>query len=79
MSRLWTQPLRRCSLAQHGRILMRTAVYVRVSTQRHSHAPTMAPQLVRLRTVLESEGEERWPERMFRDDGDRGGTLNRPG
>lgn len=58
---------------------MRTAVYVRVSTQRQNHAQTIEQQLARLPTALEAEGEELRPERIFRDDGSRGATLNCPG
>jgi site-specific DNA recombinase len=58
---------------------MRTAVYVRVSTQRQSHAQTIEQQLAQLRTALETDGEELRSERIFRDDGYSGATLNRPG
>jgi site-specific DNA recombinase len=57
----------------------RLAVYVRVSTQRHSYAQTIEPQVARRRTALETAGEELRPEPMFRDDGDSGATLNHPG
>jgi site-specific DNA recombinase len=58
---------------------MRTAVYVRVSTQRQSQAQTIEHQLTRLRTHLEAQGEKLRSEWIFRDDGYSGATLNRPG
>jgi DNA invertase Pin-like site-specific DNA recombinase len=36
---------------------MRTALYVRVSTQRQSQAQTIDQQLTRLRAHLEAQGE----------------------
>ena len=58
---------------------MRTALYVRVSTQRQSQAQTIEQQLTRLRAHLEAQGEQLRPEWIFRDDGYSGATLNRPG
>jgi hypothetical protein len=56
---------------------MRTALYVRVSTQRQSQAQTIEHQLTRLRTHLEAQGEKLQSEWIFRDDGYSGATLNR--
>ena len=58
---------------------MRTALYVRVSTQRQSQAQTIEQQLTRLRAHLEAQGEQLRPEWIYRDDGYSGATLNRPG
>jgi site-specific DNA recombinase len=58
---------------------MRTAVYVRVSTPRQRQAQTIDRQLARLRAHPAAHGEELQSEQMFRDDGDRGARLNRPG
>jgi site-specific DNA recombinase len=58
---------------------MRTAVYVRVSTQRQSQAQTIDQQLARLRAHLAVQGEELQSEQIFRDDGYSGASLNRPG
>jgi site-specific DNA recombinase len=58
---------------------MRTAVYVRVSTQRQSQAQTIDQQLARLQAHLPAQGEELQSAQMFRDDGYRGASLNRPG
>jgi site-specific DNA recombinase len=58
---------------------MRTALYVRVSTQRQSQAQTIEQQLTRVQAHLETQGERLRPAWMFRDDGYSGATLNRPG
>ncbi len=58
---------------------MRTAVYVRVSTQRQSQAQTIDQQLARLRAHLAAHGEELQSEQIVRDDGYSGASLNRPG
>jgi site-specific DNA recombinase len=58
---------------------MRTAVYVRVSTQRQSQAQTIDQQWARLRAHLAAQGEELQSEQIFRDDGYSGASLNRPG
>jgi site-specific DNA recombinase len=58
---------------------MTVAVYVRVSTQRQAQAQTIEQQLERLRADLHSQGVELTSERIFRDDGHSGATLNRPG
>jgi site-specific DNA recombinase len=56
-----------------------TAVYVRVSTQRQAQAQTIEQQLERLRAHLRDQGVELASEKVFRDDGYSGATLNRPG
>src|SRR5436305_591074 len=56
-----------------------TAVYVRVSTQRQAQAQTIEQQLERLRADLRERGVELASEKVFRDDGYSGATLNRPG
>jgi site-specific DNA recombinase len=58
---------------------MRTAIYLRVLPQRHSQAQTLEHQVTRLRAHLEAPGETLRPAWIFRDDGDSGATLNRPG
>ncbi|HZC02579.1 MAG TPA: recombinase family protein, partial [Gammaproteobacteria bacterium] len=78
-----TSPLqpwcRRCLPNGPWRELMRTAVYVRVSTQRQSQAQTIDQQLARLRAHLAAHGEELQSEQIVRDDGYSGASLNRPG
>jgi hypothetical protein len=44
---------------------MRTAVYVRVSTQRQSQAQTIDQQLARLRAHLAAQGEELHSAQIF--------------
>src|SRR3954452_16398531 len=56
-----------------------TAVYVRVSTQRQVQAQSIEQQLDRLRAHLRDQGVELASEKVFRDDGYSGATLNRPG
>ena len=58
---------------------MTVAVYVRVSTQRQAQAQTIEQQLERLRAHLRGQGVELASEKVFRDDGCSGATLNRPG
>src|SRR5215813_2882666 len=58
---------------------MRMAIYVRVSTNRQTQAPTIEQQLERLQKHLELQGEPRLRENVFRDDGYSGANLNRPG
>ena len=58
---------------------MRTAIYVRVSTNRQTQAQTIEQQLERLQRHLELQGESRLTENVFRDDGYSGANLNRPG
>ena len=58
---------------------MRTALYLRVSTQRQAHQQTSDQQLERLHAwCAEHDGEVR-DELVFRDDGFSGATLQRPG
>jgi site-specific DNA recombinase len=58
---------------------MTTAIYVRVSTDRQTLTHTIDQQIERLRAHLQGEGQELRCEQLFRDDGYRGATLNRPG
>jgi site-specific DNA recombinase len=58
---------------------MSTAVSVRVSTQRQSQAQTIDQPWARLRAHLAAQGEALQSEQMFRADGYRGASLNRPG
>src|SRR5215213_4061092 len=58
---------------------MTAAVYARVSTQRQAQAQTIEQQLERLRAHLRDRGVELASGGIFRDDGDSGATLNRPG
>src|SRR3954453_11961426 len=58
---------------------MTVAVYVRVSTQRQAQAENIQQQLDRLRAHLRDQGAELASEKVFRDDGYSGATLNRPG
>jgi hypothetical protein len=58
---------------------MRTAIYVRVSTNCQTQAQTIEQQVERLQRHLESQGEPRLTENIFRDDGYSGANLNRPG
>jgi len=58
---------------------MRTAIYVRVSTQRQAQTQTIDQQIDRLRSHAEAAGEALPEENVFRDDGYSGATLKRPG
>jgi hypothetical protein len=61
------------------RSVMRTAIDVRVSTERQTLAHTSAQQVERLTAHVHAQGEALRAEDMFRDDGYRGATRNRPG
>src|SRR5215471_15186111 len=69
----------RFALPQERRGEMRTAIYVRVSTNRQTQAQTIEQQLERLQKHLELQGEPRLTENVFRDDGYSGANRNRPG
>src|SRR3954470_12368308 len=58
---------------------MRTAIYVRVSTQRQAESQTIDEQIGRLRAHARGRGWELPEAHVFRDDGYRGATLRRPG
>src|SRR5690349_16822889 len=58
---------------------MKTAIYVRVSTNRQTQSQTIEQQLERLQRHLELQGERLPTENIFRDDGYSGANLNRPG
>ena len=58
---------------------MKTAIYVRVSTNRQTQAQTIEQQLERLRRHLDLQSEPLSVDNIFRDDGYSGANLNRPG
>jgi site-specific DNA recombinase len=58
---------------------MRTAVYLRVSTNRQTQAQTIEQQWERLKAHLHLQGEQLLAENVFRDDGYSGASLTRPG
>jgi DNA invertase Pin-like site-specific DNA recombinase len=58
---------------------MNTAGYVRVSAQRQSQAQTLDQQLARRRAHLAAQGEARQSAQSFREAGDSGASLKRPG
>src|SRR5215218_1147946 len=62
----------------HRRLVMRTAIYVRVSTVTHSQQHTIEEQINRLRAHLLARVEAVADEHVFRDEGRSGATLNRP-
>jgi len=58
---------------------MSTAIYGRVSTERQTLAHTIDQQIERLTAYVQVQGEALRPEDIFRDDGDSGAMLSRPG
>jgi site-specific DNA recombinase len=58
---------------------MKSAIYLRVSTNRQTQAQTIDQQLERLRSHLDLQGEPLLADYTFRDDGYSGANLNRPG
>lgn len=58
---------------------MRTAIYVRVSTNQQVQTQTIEQQLDRLRARSRAEGWEWRDEDVFRDEGYSGASLTRPG
>ena len=58
---------------------MKTAIYVRVSTNRQTQAQTIEQQLERLRRHLDLQSESLSADNIFRDDVYSGANLNRPG
>jgi site-specific DNA recombinase len=58
---------------------VKSAIYLRVSTNRQTQAQTIDQQLERLRSHLELQGESLLADNIFRDDGYSGANLNRPG
>ena len=58
---------------------LRVAAYARVSTQRQIHAQTIDQQLERLRAAVAEHGWQLAEDHVFRDDGQSGASLNRPG
>ena len=60
------------------RLVMRTAIYIRVSTVTHSQQHIIEEQINRLHARLLSRGEVPDDEHVFRDEGRSGATLNRP-
>ena len=62
----------------HRRLVMRTAIYVRISTVTHSQQHSIEEQTERLRARLLARGAPAADEDVFRDEGRSGATLNRP-
>src|SRR6266513_273801 len=58
---------------------MRVAAYARVSTTRQAQAQTIEQQLDRLRAAAAERGWELDDQHLYRDDGDSGARLGRPG
>jgi site-specific DNA recombinase len=58
---------------------MSPAIYARVPTERQTLAQTIEQQVERLTAHVHAQGETLRSEDIFRDDGYRGATLNRPG
>jgi site-specific DNA recombinase len=58
---------------------LRVALYARVSTQHQAHAQTIDQQLARLRDRVAGRGWQLADAHTFRDDGQSGASLNRPG
>jgi site-specific DNA recombinase len=58
---------------------VKSAIYLRVSTNRQTQAQTIDQQLERLRSHLDLQGESLLTDNIFRDDGYSGANLNRPG
>jgi hypothetical protein len=58
---------------------MRTAIYVRVSTQRQAQTQTIEQQVERLKVHIVEQGWLLEAEQIYRDDGYSGAKLNRPG
>ncbi len=58
---------------------MKTAIYVRVSTQRQAQTQTIEQQIERLRAHVGGLGQALAEENIFRDDGYSGAHLRRPG
>ncbi len=58
---------------------MKAALYARVSTNRQALSQTIDQQLDRLRLYAQDQGWLISDDYIFRDDGHRGATLNRPG
>jgi len=60
-------------------MVMRIAMYVRVSTQTQVQAQTIEEQLTRLQQHCQAQGWTWTEHSIFRDDGYSGASLNRPG
>src|SRR5688500_12315203 len=58
---------------------LRVAIYARVSTQRQAHTQTIDQQLERLQAHIDGQGWHVADTDTFRDDGQSGASLNRPG
>ena len=57
----------------------RVAIYARVSTPNQTQAQTIEEQLERLQAYVQDQGWSITSEHIFRDDGQSGASLNRPG
>jgi site-specific DNA recombinase len=60
-------------------MMFRVAIYARVSTQRQAHTQTIDQQLERLQAAVADQGCQLADAHTFRDDGQSGASLNRPG
>jgi site-specific DNA recombinase len=58
---------------------VKSAIDLRVSTNRQTQAQTIDQQLERLRSHLDLQGESQLADNMFRDEGYSGANLSRPG
>jgi len=58
---------------------MRVAIYVRTSSAHQAQRPTIAQQLDRLQAYIRTQGWSLAVDHIFRDDGDSGASLRRPG
>jgi site-specific DNA recombinase len=77
----WTKPITTCCDGSKlsRRTSMKAAIYARVSTLRQAQAQTIEQQVSRLRTYVQQQGWSLDEAHIFRDDGYRGASLNRPG
>ncbi len=60
-------------------MMVRAAIYARVSTPNQARAQTIAQQVERLRQRVSEQGGQLQEQHVFLDDGQSGASLNRPG
>ena len=60
-------------------MMIRVAIYARVSTPNQAQTQTVEQQIERLKNHVTKQSWQLQPEHIFRDDGRSGATLNRPG